>query len=126
MTDSHSDDSIEMLTLPHEDPLMHSQLFREWMTAYPCSTPIERGLIHQAAVALMEKRRLERVRATLRTQKVRAALLNWERAQEDNVATWLDWFDDHPGSALVWLLRSAAGCRWVIATWERLAKELQD
>jgi hypothetical protein len=126
MTVSHLDCSMETLTLPHENPLEHARLFGEWTTAYPYSTPIERGLIHQAAVALMEKRRIERVRATLRTQKVRAALLNWERAQEDDVATWLDRFNASPGSALVGLLRSASGCRWAIATWERLAQELRD
>ena len=60
MTFSHSDFSIEMFTLPHEDPLDHARLFSEWTAAYPYSTPIERGLIHQAAVALMEKRRIER------------------------------------------------------------------
>jgi len=126
MTFSHSDFSIEMFTLPHEDPLDHARLFSEWTAAYPYSTPIERGLIHQAAVALMERRRIERTLATLRTQKVRAALLNWERAQEDDVATWLDRFNVHPPSALVGLLRSASGCRWAIATWERLARELQE
>jgi len=126
MTVSHLDFSIETLTLPHEDPLEPARLFSEWMAAYPCSIPIERGLIHQAAVALMEKRGIERALATLRRQKVRTAVLDWERAQEDNVATWLDRFNDHPPSALVGLLRSASGCRWAIATLERLARELRE
>jgi len=118
--------SVEMLTLPNEDPREHAQLFQEWMAAYSDPSPIEAGLIAQAVFALMELRRLARVRTTLRRQKVRTAVLDLERAQEDNVATWLDRFNDHPPSALVGLLRSASGCRKAIATLERLALELRD
>ena len=63
MTVSDSGFSIETLTLPHEDSAEHRRLYNEWMTAYPCSDPIERGFVQQAIVAQMEKRRLERVRA---------------------------------------------------------------
>ena len=126
MTVSHRDFPDEALTLPHEDPLAHSQLFREWTTAYPCSRPIERGLIHQAVVAFIEKRRLERSRATLRRQKVRTALLDWERAEEDNVARCLDRFNNDPHAAQVELLRSAAACRWAIHFVELLARQLED
>jgi len=115
-----------MLTLPLEDPREHAQLLEQWMMDYPDPSPMETGLIHQAVFALLELRRLARVRTTLRRQKVRTAVLDWERAQEDNVQTWLDRFDDNPRTALVGLLRSAAGCRWAIATWERLAQELRD
>ena len=47
-------------------------------------------------------------------------------AQEDAVSTIVIWFSDHPPSSLVKLLRTAAGSRWAIATWEKLAKELKD
>ena len=45
--------------------------------------------------------------------------------QEDTVAKWLDHFNDHCLSALVGLLRSAAGCRWAIRCWTELDCELQ-
>jgi hypothetical protein len=115
---------IAMLTLPHEDPLEHAQLWNDWTTAYPNRSPIEQGYIEQAVTALIEKRRIERIRATVRTQKVRTAVLDWERAQEDTVAQWLDKFNDHCPSALVGLLRSAAGCRWAISDWSELARQL--
>jgi hypothetical protein len=126
MTVPHLDGSIEALTLPHENALEHAQLFQEWNASCPYPTPIERGLIHQAAVALIEKRRIERTRATLRTQKVRTALLNWEQDQEDTVAYWVGQFGNHAPSALVGLLRSAAGCRWAIDYWTKLAQQLED
>ena len=126
MTESNSDVSIEALTLPHEDPLENSRLYSEWTTGYPCSSPIERGLIHQAVVALIEKRRLERARATLRRQKVRTAVLFWEQAQEDTVAHYLGQFNLDAPSALVELLRWAAGCKWAIEFWELLARQLQE
>ena len=62
----------------------------------------------------LELRRLACARTTLRTQKVRTAVLDWECAEEDNVAGCLAQFNDHTPSALVELLRSAAGCRWAI------------
>ena len=118
--------SIEALTLPHEDPCAPAQIVHEWATAYPDPDPIEQGYIDQAITALIEKRRIERIRATARTQKVRMAVLEWERAQEDLVADWLDEFNHHCPSALVGLLRSAAGCRWALKFWSKLARLLAE
>ena len=84
------------------------------------------GLILQAVMALIEIRRLERIRATVRTEKVRTALLFWEQGNEDQVETYLQQFNHHPPSALVGLLRSAAGCRWALAFLERLQKLLNE
>jgi hypothetical protein len=120
------DCSFGVLALPHEDPLEQAHLWSEWTAAYPECTPIERGYVKHAVTALIEKERIALTRATLRTQKVRTAVLDWERAQEDTVAYWLNRFNDHPGSALVGLLRSAAGCRWAIARWSELARELEE
>ena len=120
MTVSPAGVSIETLTLPHEDPLEHRLLLDEWLTAYPCCSPIERGFLDQAVGALIEMRRIARVRAALRTDKVRTAVLFWERTQEDNVQRHLLHFNVHPPTALVGLLRSAAGCRWALAYWRKL------
>ena len=126
MTECPLSFSTVNLTLPHEDPGEHARLFREWTTAYPSRDPIVRGLVLQAVMALIEIRRLERVRATVRTDKVRTALLRWERHQEDTVERYLQRFNFHAPSALVGLLRSAAGCRWALVFLERLQKLLID
>ena len=117
--------SIETLALPHEDPREHARLVQEWTTAYPDPTPVESGLIDQAVRALVELQRLARTRATLRTQKVRTARRDLERDQEDTVAQWRDKFNGDCPSALVGLLRSAAGCRWAITYWSELARQLE-
>ena len=126
MTTSPLGFSIDALTLPNEDPSEHRRLYNEWMSAYPNSDPIVQGLILQAVMALIETRRVERIRATVRTDKIRTADLFWERRQEDTVERYLQRFNFHAPSALVGLLRSAAGCRWAIAFLERLQKLLID
>jgi hypothetical protein len=117
---------IEANALPDDDALEHRRLYNEWKSAYPNSDPIVQGLILQAVLALVEIRRLERVRATVRTEKVRTALLFWEQENEDHVERYLQQFNIHPPSALVGLLRSAAGCRWAVAFLERLQKLLNE
>ena len=126
MTDSPSGFSIQSLALPHEDPGELTRTLKEFTDAYPASDPIIQGLIVQAAMARVEIRRLERIRATVRTEKVRTALLFWEQGNDDQVETYLQQFNRHPPSALVGLLRSAAGCRWALAFLERLQKLLNE
>ena len=124
MTVSTTDVFIEALTLPHEDPLEHRGILSEWMAAYPYASPIEVGLIHQGVGALIDTRRISRIIATVRAEKVRTADLFWERTQQDIVARYLRQFGTHAPSALVGLLRSAMGCRWAIAFLERLQRSL--
>ena len=126
MPDSPPGFSIESLALPHEDPGELTRILKEFTDAYPTSDPIVQGLILQAVMALVEIRRLERIRATVRTEKVRTALLFWEQGNEDQVETYLQQFNRHPPSALVGLFRSAAGCRWALAFLERLQKLLNE
>ena len=118
--------SLETLTLPHEDPAEHRRIENEWMTAYPCGSPIEKGFLRQAMVAEMEKRRVERARATVRADRVRTAVRDFEHQQEDEVSRCVGQFSDQCEYWLRHLLRSAAGCRWAIAKWEELHKKLVD
>ena len=126
MVEFSPDGSFGLLTLPHENALEQAHLWSQWLAAYPDCTPIECGYRNHAFTALVEKQRIAQARATLRTQKVRTAVLDWEQDQEDRVADWLDSFNDHCPSALVGLLRSAAGCRWAIDYWTKLAQALKD
>jgi len=77
-------------------------------------------------VALLDKRRIERVRTTVRTERVRTAVLDFERWQEDEVARCVDLFNESCAYGLRHLLRSAAGCRWAITEWEKLKKKLAE
>ena len=124
MTETPSGVSIETPRTDLEDPGERVQLLNEWLADYPNRSPIEQGLIDQAIDALIARRCMERVRATVRAEKVRTADLFWERTQQDIVARYLRQFGTHAPSALVGLLRSAMGCRWAIAFLERLQKSL--
>jgi hypothetical protein len=126
MTVNDSGFSIEKLTLPHEDPAKGRQIGDEWTTAYPCTNPIERGFVRQAIVAQMEKRRMERIRATVRAERVRTAVLYFDRQQEDDVFRCLWMFDGNCEDGLRHLTHSAAGCRWAIAQWQQLEKLLAE
>ena len=70
--------------------------------------------------------RVERARATVRAERVRTAVRDFDRQQEDEVAECVDYFSDHCEYWLRHLLRSAAGCRWAIAKWEDLHKKIVD
>ena len=123
MTPSDPGFSIEGLTLPHEDPAEHRQLYDQWITAYPCRDPIERGFVQQAVVAQMEKRRWSGS-ARPCAERVRTAVLYLEREQEDDVTRCMYMFNESCEDGLCHLTRSAEGCRWAIAQWEQLQKML--
>jgi len=116
--------SIETLTLPHEDAAENRRFYNQWIAAYPSRDPIVRGFVRQAVVAQLEKRRLERVRAALRTDRVRTAVLFFEQQQEDEVAQSLALFNHNCEVGLRYLLRYGAGVRWAIAQWEKLQTKL--
>jgi hypothetical protein len=82
------------------------------------------GLIDQAISAVDDRAECLRSRAALRADVVRTAERYWEEAQEDAVARNERMFHISPRTAVVNLKRSAAGCRWLIAQWERLEKAL--
>ena len=66
------------------------------------------------------------VRAAVRTERVRTAVLYYERDQEDEVIRCTYEASDCVADAMRHMLRSAAGCRWAIDHWEKLKKKLTD
>ncbi len=124
MAESPLNFPLETLALPHEDPGEPARLFKQFSDAYPGSDPIAQGLILQAVLALIELRRLARIRATIRTEKVRTAVLFWHQRQADTVSAHLKHFDVDPREAVVRLLRSGAGCRWALDFLQELQTKL--
>jgi hypothetical protein len=90
------------------------------------SSLFERGLIDQAVQAQGERAECLRIRTTLRAEVLRTAERYWDEAQEDEVARLRRMFNVSPSGAMVGLTRSAAGCRFLIAAWERLEKKLAE
>ena len=64
-----SDFPIDILCLSAPEASELRALFDEWRSAYDPASPIERALLEQAVLALFEKRRLLRLRATLQTER---------------------------------------------------------
>ena len=124
MTVSDPGFALEALTLPHEDPGEIAGLFSELTAADPSRDPLARHLVLQAVVAQLEIRRLMRIQATVRTEKVRTALLFWHQRQADTVTGHLKHFDVNPREAVVRLLRSGAGCRWALDFLQELQTKL--
>ncbi len=87
MNSSDSEFPIGILCLSEPEASELRALFDEWRTAYDPSSPIERALLEQAVLALFEKRRLLRLRATLQTERARTAELYWLQAIEDDMLT---------------------------------------
>ena len=112
--------------MPHEDAAENRRFYNQWIAAYPSRDPIVRGFVQQAVLAQLEKRRIERGRAAVRAERVRTAVLYYERDQEDEVIRCTYEASDCVADAMRHMLRSAAGCRWAIDHWEKLNKKLTD
>ncbi len=117
---------IDILCLSEPEASVLRALCYEWRSAYDPSSPIERALLEQAVLALFEKRRLLRLRATLQTERARTAELYWLQAIEDDAYKSLLLFNSDCCAATNALERSAVGLRELIRRWERLAKLLSD
>jgi hypothetical protein len=101
------------------------QIYDQWRASFGGTrSPLEQGLIDQAASAADERAECLRIRAALRADVVRTADRYWEEAQEDAIERFRRMLDTDPGTAVVGLRRFAAGCRWMIARWERLEQLL--
>jgi hypothetical protein len=118
--------SVETHALPDDEARERAELTQRLTTRFPDPDPVEQGWIEQAVCALIELKHLARVRATRRNERIRTAVLDWEQDQEDTVTHWVRQFGKHAPSALVGLLRSAAGCRWAIDYWTKLDRQLKD
>jgi hypothetical protein len=88
-----------------------------------CS-PGEQGLVDQAVTAAGDRALCLRTRQAIRESVLRTAELYWEQAQEDEVVHYRRMFNQSCAEAVIGLKRSAAGCRWLIACWERLERSL--
>ena len=65
MTVPDSELLIDILNLSAPEANELRALFHEWYAAYDLTSPVERALLEGAVLAQFEKRRLQRLRATL-------------------------------------------------------------
>jgi hypothetical protein len=96
----------------------------DFQTYFGSFSPLEEGLIDQAVDAADDRAVCLRARRALRESVLRTAELYWEQDQEDEVLHYRGMFNQCCADAVIGLKRSAAGCRWLIACWERLERSL--
>jgi len=116
--------AIEQLALPGENPVELRKRIDDWYNFYEPSSPIERGLIDQAAMAEIEIARSRRVLATLKSLRLNTAEHEWEFAWEAEIATCCKLLEENCTDAVRRLKRSAAGCRYLVSRWEYLENRL--
>ena len=117
---------IDGFALGDESP---EELRRNFEAAYADYTPrtaTEAALVDQAVVAQIEIERCHTIRGTIRTAKVRTALRDFDRAQDDEVDRLRHRLDGDPYWSVVGLKRFAAGVRFLIDRWERLGRHLEQ
>jgi hypothetical protein len=117
---------IEGLALGTERPEALRERLEDAYTAYAPQSLTDVALVDQAVVAQLEIERCHRGRAVLRAAKVRTALRDFDRAQEDEVDRLRRMLDGDPWAAVTGLKRFGAGGRFLIERWELLARHLEQ
>jgi hypothetical protein len=117
--------AIEALALPDEAPGHLSALLQGYIDEIRPAGRTEQALVEQLAVSTIEKERILRARTAILAQKVRTATFRFDQSQEAEVQALVELLPAQPARALAGLNRSAAGTRYQISRWERLAAILE-
>jgi hypothetical protein len=117
---------IEGLALGAERPEALRERLEDAYAAYAPRSLTAVALVDQAVVAQLEIERCHRRRAVLRAAKVRTALRDFDRAQEDEVDRLRRMLDGDPWAAVTGLKRFGAGVRFLMERWELLGRHLEQ
>jgi hypothetical protein len=115
---------IEALADDDEPPSALRARLEAAYAAYAPATPGDVALVDQLVASSLDAERCRRLQARLRTEKRRTAELRWEWEQEDEVQRCIDLTNTSSVWGWMRFRRTAAGCRWMAATWRRLAAAL--
>jgi hypothetical protein len=116
---------IEALATADEPPAALRAQLEAAYAAYAPTTPGDVALVEQLVASSLEAQRCRRLQARLRTEKRRTAELRFEQEQEDEVQRHSELTTTRDAArGCTGLRRTAAGCRWMAATWRRLAAAL--
>jgi hypothetical protein len=116
----------ETLVLPNEDPVKAQALHDHWHGFYTARSPAEAAYLDKIVRSLRKAERLRRAEDQTLDVQVRAAELNFDAKQEEQVESLVATLKEDPASAIRGLRRTAAGCRWLLERWNDLKDELDD
>src|SRR5579883_2987615 len=115
----------EILSLPNEDPAAIQARVDSWNDYYQPRNPAEEHLVDECVRATVLSDRCHRAQDAIVAQRIREAEANWENKQEDEVERLKSTFKDDPATAVRLLIRTAHGCRFLLARWRALGEILR-
>jgi hypothetical protein len=116
----------ETLVLPNEDPAAAQALRQQWDDFYRPRSPAEAAYIDKAVLALRKSERLRHAEHQALADQVRSAQQRHDDEQDAEVDRLAAMLKEDPAEAVRGLIRSAAGCRWMLGRWEHLQAELAE
>jgi hypothetical protein len=111
----------EVLPLPNEDPAKVAEREQAWNEYYRPQSPGAQHLVTECVRATLLADRAHAFHAAALSKQIREAPAEWDRAQDDVVTNLTALLPTDPAEAVRLLKQSAAGCRWLLGRWERLA-----
>ena len=115
----------ESLTLPGEPPEWVRELSAEWNDHYQPQSPGRRALVDRAVLATIHHKRSRRYLTGKLGVQARKVQLQFNDRQYDMAQHFMGLLKTDPITAHRGLLRSAEGCRTLLAEWKSLEVELE-
>jgi hypothetical protein len=126
MTAQKTPPPIETFTLLTEAAPDLQERYRTWFDHYQPATPGERELLEMALHSSISRRRNEATLTALCNEQIRTAIVRQDRTDEDAVQHHRELLPTQPGRAVLGLQRTAMGCRYLIARFERFLCLVHD
>jgi hypothetical protein len=116
----------ETLVLPNEDPAEAQALHDQWHGFYAARSPAQAAYLDKIVHSLRRAERLRRAEDQMLDDQVRAATEHYDAAQQEQVDSFEAMLKEDPAAATRGLMRTAAGCRWMLEQWDDLKTELLE
>jgi hypothetical protein len=126
MTSPEPPRPIESFALLTEAVPDLQERYQEWFAHYQPASTGERELLEIAVQSSIDRRRVLAALNEIVNDQIRTAIFRFDIAEEDEVQRCRDMMPTQPDLAMLYLMRSALGCRFIIERLERLLKLLSE
>ncbi len=115
----------DALPIPGEDPALAQSRTDAWNEYYAPQSPASQHLVNECVRATLQADRVANCHAVAIAAHMKEARASWYDRQEKAATEQGARLRTNPADAYAQLVSTAAGCRWLIARWERLEHALQ-
>src|SRR3954464_4094055 len=115
----------KVTVMANEDPDVVAARVAEWDDHYRPQSPAARHLVNQCVAATLLADRCRLAHDAALADQVDDAAQAWDHARCADVADAWKGLERDPKVAVAAMQRTGHGCRWLIARWERLGRELE-